>query len=111
MLRLVHPDGGGNTPARRRRHAPSPALSLTADEARHLRTAIRGIARSFGSLTKLAAAIGVPLGTLAKRRHQSAGLALAVARVAKVSLDVMLSGRLLDAGVCPACGGKRGGAA
>jgi hypothetical protein len=34
-------------------------------------------------------------------------LAVAVARVAKLSLDAMIAGRLTEAGVCIACGGKK----
>ncbi len=109
MIMLVHPSGGGNTPARRR-HCPSPTLSLTADEARHVHTAIRGVARTYGGIKALATALGVKEGTLASKRP-SAGLAVAVARIAGLSLDAMLTGRLTDAGTCPACGGKRVGGA
>ena|SRR6185437_15941255 len=110
MLRLVHPDGGDNVPSRRH-HTQSPQLSLTSEETRHLRTAIRGLAKTFGSVQALADAIGVKPGTLVPSRQLSAGIALAISRVTKVSVDVLLSGRLTDAGVCPACGAKRGGAA
>jgi hypothetical protein len=108
MLRLVHPSPGGNgppAPARRRR--PAPSLSLTEDEARHARTAIRGAARVLGSLAKLAALIGVRGTILTKKSRPHPGLVLAVSRVAKLSLDAMLSGKLVDAGTCPSCGAKR----
>lgn len=112
MLRLVHPPpaGQGSGAPTRRRGGPAPSLSLTPDEARAVRTAIRGAARTFGSLRKLAAAIGVGPAVLTKKTRPDPGLALAVARVAGLSLDAMLAGRLTDAGTCPACGAKRGGA-
>ena len=110
MLRLVHPapGGQGTDPPRRRKGLPSPSLSLTSDEARNVRTAIRGAARVLGSLVKLARAVGVKPGTLTGKGRPSAGLAVAVSRVAGLSLDAMLAGKLTDAGTCPTCGAKRG---
>jgi hypothetical protein len=110
MLRLVHPphEGQGIDPPRRRKRSFPAALYLTETEARHVRTAIRGAARVLGGLAKLAAAVGVRPTLLTPRRRPSPGLALAVSRVAGLSLDAMLAGRLVDAGTCPACGAKRG---
>jgi len=110
MLRLVHPGEGGNLPSSRR-HRPAFALSLTDTEARHVRVAIRNVARTFGSLRKLAAAIGARPNTFSKKHRPSAGLALAVARVAGISLDGMLRGTVQLADRCPACGAKREGGA
>jgi hypothetical protein len=106
MLRLVHPAPAGNVPAPSH-HRRSPALSLTDEEVRHVRAAVRGAARSFGSLQNLAAALGVGRKTLSAKHRPAAGLAVALARLTGLSLDAMLSGRLTEAGVCPACGGKR----
>jgi hypothetical protein len=57
-----------------------------------------------GGLGKLAAAIGVKPSTLSNKSRPSPGLALAVSRVAGVSLDAMLAGKLRDAGRCRTCG-------
>jgi hypothetical protein len=94
MPRLLHVvgQGQGTDPPRRRKGRPSPALSLTDTEARALRASIRNIARArFGTLRKLAAALGVRPDVLtSKRRRPSAALALAVARVADMSVDAVL---------------------
>jgi hypothetical protein len=62
-----------------------------------------------GSLVKLARAVGVKPSTLTSRKRPSAGLAVAVCRVAGLSFDAMLAGKLTDAGTCPSCGAKRAG--
>lgn len=111
MLRLVHPAPAGNGTAPSRRHYPSPLLFLTDDEASHVRAAIRGAARTFGSLTRLAEALGVTPSVLTRKRRPHPGLALAVARLTGLSLDAMLAGRLTEVGVCPSCGARRGGGA
>jgi len=112
MLRLVHPPPGGNgtdPPAPRRKGTRAPSLMLTPEEARHLRAAIRNIARAYGSLACLAAVIGVRPEVLAhKRRHPSAALALAVARAGGVTMEAVLSGAIADAGRCKACGHRPG---
>jgi hypothetical protein len=109
MLRLVHPAAGGQgtDPPKRRKGLRPASLSFTADEARNVRAAIRGAARTLGGLTKLAAAIGVCPRSLYGKRCPGPSVALAVARVAGLSLDAMLSGKLTDAGRCPTCGAKR----
>jgi hypothetical protein len=108
MLRLVHPAPAGNaTDPPKRKRGPAPALSLTAEEARHLRVATRNIARTHGSLRRLAAVLGVQPGTLSRTaRLPSAGLAVALARVHGLSIDALLSGKLVQAGSCPTCGAK-----
>jgi hypothetical protein len=101
MLHVVRsaPQSQGTAPSKRHRPRPSPSLSLTSDEARHLRASIRNIARvHFGTLRKLACAIGVAPRSLTRTGLPSAGLALAVARVSRVSLDAML-GRVALAAV------------
>jgi len=107
MLTLVHPARPGQDPPKRRRGSPAPSLSLTSDEARHLRAAIRNIAGGHGGLTRLAAKLGVAPTVLTRKRHPSPGLAVAVARELRLSVDALLSGKLTMAGTCPACGAKR----
>lgn len=85
MLRLVHPAPVGQAPARRRRGRRSPALSLSVEETRHLRAAIRNLARAFGTRACLADAIGVPPHTIDQAlyrnsKHPSAALALRIAK-------------------------------
>jgi hypothetical protein len=109
MLRLAHPAGGGqgpDPPTRRKGSRPA-ALSFSPEEAHNVRTAIRGAARTFGGLAALARKIGVRSNALHGRRMPGPGLALAVARVAGLSLDAMIAGKLTDAGKCPSCGAKR----
>lgn len=93
MSRILHLVGHGQDPPapRKRKGMPSPALYLTTAEASALRASIRNVARvRFGTLGKLAAAIGVSPGALTAKRRPSAALALAVARVADMSVDAML---------------------
>ena len=89
LLRIVG-QGQGTDPPKRRKGIPSPSLSLTHDEARAVRAAARNIARTYGSLRKLAAALGVCPDILTKRRRPSAGLAVALARVSHVSVETVL---------------------
>ncbi len=93
MLRLVPPvrEGQGTDPPVRRKGRPAPSLSLTPEEARAVRAAARNIARTYGGLRKLAAAIGVEPQTLTRKdKTPSAGLAVALARVSGLSVDVVL---------------------
>jgi hypothetical protein len=114
MLRIVHPPRGGNggdPPARRR--SRSTGLSLTSDEARHFRAAAKNTARAYGGLRCLADAMRVAFtslrhATYGSRRRPSAGLALALARAAGVSVESILSGALTAAGRCPTCGHRAG---
>jgi hypothetical protein len=93
VLRLVPPPG---TPSPNgRRGCPSPALSLTDDEDRHLRASIRNIARSYGSTQQLARALGLCHSALSVRRKRlSAAVAVALWRLTGVPLDVLLRGKL-----------------
>ncbi len=113
MLTLVHPLPGGNggsPPARRRKGIPAPSLSLTADEARHLRAAARNIARTrYGTLRKLAGALGIHPYILTRRKHPGPGLAVALWRLTGTPVEVLLSGKL--AAVPSPAPGKEGGAA
>src|SRR5262249_49540165 len=91
----------------KRKRGPAAALSLTAEEARHLRAATRNIARTHGSLRRLASVLGVGPNTLSRtNRLPSAGLAVALARLHGLSIDALLSGKLVRAGTCSTCGAK-----
>jgi hypothetical protein len=85
-------------PPRRPRGIPSPALSLTPEEVRHLRTSIRNIARRhFGTIAALARALKVNAGVLTRKRRQSPALAVALWRLTGISVEDMLSGKLAPA--------------
>jgi hypothetical protein len=93
MNRVVHPLRGGQgiDPPARRKGRPSPSLSLTEEEGRAVRAAIRNVARvRFGSLTKLAAALGVSPNVLTRKGRPHPGLAIALARVSDMSVDAVL---------------------
>ena len=112
LLRLVGA-GQGTEPPKRRRGFRAPSLSLTDEEARALRASIRNVARThFGTLRQLAAALGVDRSVLTSKDRPSPALALAVARVAGLSVDVVLGrvGLSVAGGGCPTCGVKTGGA-
>ena len=113
MLRLVHPAPAGQG-LRARKGRKSPALSLTADEKRHLAAALHNLRRAFGTWACLADAIGVREGLLTKAgaahgpRGGSPALALLVARTAGMSVEGVLTGSLSAAGRCEACGSRIG---
>src|SRR5271170_909202 len=103
LLRLVG-QGQGTDPPKRRKGHPSPALSLTAEEARAVRAAARNIARTrYGTLRKLAAALGVAPSSLTSKRGVGPALAVALARVSKMSVDAVLGWKPLA--VVPSPGG------
>src|SRR5262249_12352720 len=81
----------------------SAALRLSAEEARHVRTAILRIARAKGGFIPLALAIGIPTNTLyhaaRPRSRPSPGLAIRLAAVAKVPVEVLLGGKVVVAPV------------
>lgn len=111
MLRLVHPPppaGQGTDPPKRRKGFPSPALSLTAEESRHLGATIKNAGRAYGSLGCLASVVGVPVTTLRKTRRHGAALALRIARACGMSVEAVLGGKLSTMGRCPTCGSRVG---
>jgi hypothetical protein len=109
MLRLVHPAREGQeAPAPRRKGRPSPSFSLNDAEVRHLRAAIVNVARAYGSIGCLAAALGCNAGVLTRKRRPGPGLALAVARAAGMTVEAVLGGTLNPAGRCPSCGSRVG---
>jgi hypothetical protein len=105
MLTLVHPARDGQDPPKRRPPRAS-SLNLTSDEERQLRTVIRNVTPRHGALTQLAARLGVSPKALSPSRRLTPGLALALARDLRLSVDAMLSGKLTRVGKCPACGAK-----
>jgi hypothetical protein len=95
VVRPVVPGQVTDPPKRRRRGIPSPSLSLTPDEARCLRASVRGIARTrYGTLAKLAGALGVVPGILTRKRIPSPGLAVAVWRLTGIPVETLLSAKL-----------------
>lgn len=93
MLHVVRPapQGQGTDPPKRRHRGPSPALSLTHDEACAVRAAARNIARAqYGTLRKLAAALGVRPAILTRKKPPGAGLAVALARISGMTVDAVL---------------------
>lgn len=117
MLRLVHPTpvGQGADPPSRRKGCKSPSLSLTPEEGRRVRAALKNTAAAYGGLDVLAAVLGVSHGSLRAmasnaRRPLSGTLAIRLAKVAGVSVEAILTGALTAAGRCPTCGHRVGGA-
>jgi hypothetical protein len=105
-LRLV-PQGGEAPAPARRKGIPSPALSLTDEESRHLRAAIRNMARTFGGVAKLARTLGLGKAALGRsRRRLSPAVAVALWRLTGASLDVLLRPQLAAVpSPAPATGG------
>jgi hypothetical protein len=90
-LRLVPPPGEAPAPpARRHKGNPSPALSLSDDEVKHLRAATRNIARTFGSIRALARALGVDPGMLTRKKRPGPGLAVALWRLTGIPVETLL---------------------
>jgi hypothetical protein len=111
-LRLVRPpeEGQATRPPQGCRPA---ALFLTADEARHLRAAIKNAARAYGGMDVLASVIGVPTATLRrftgdKGRHPPGVLAIRVAKAAGMRVEAVLGPALNEAGRCSSCGSRIG---
>jgi len=94
-LALVPPPGAAPAASPRKRRGPSPALSLTAEEARVLRVSIRGLVKSrYGTIAKLARALKVHPNVLTHKGHPAAALAVALWRETGVPLEVLLRGKL-----------------
>lgn len=115
MLRLVRPapEGQGIGAPSRRKGARAPSLSLTAEEVRHARAALRNTARAYGGFACLAAVMGLTVDALHaasgnRGRNLSGTFALRLARAAGVSVEAVLTGVLGIAGRCPTCGHRAG---
>ena len=108
MLRLVHParEGQSTRPPKGSRAT----VTLTAEETRHARVALRNLSRAYGSWGCLAAAMEVPVHSLknAMRRPIGPGLAMRTARAAGMSVEAILTGQINAAGRCTACGSRVG---
>lgn len=112
MLRLVHPaPATDQEPPTRRRGSWSPALSLTDAEARHLRAALRNIARSYGGLAALARALNVSPDSLWRKGRLSPGLAVALWRLTRIPVETLLCGTLAAVPTPPTPPASSGGAA
>lgn len=113
MLRLVHPQREGQDPPSARRKGTKPdALSLTPEERRHVRAALRNTARAYGGLDVLAVVLEVPIKTLYRIGVPSRGIsgtfAIRLARAAGVSVEAVLTGAVVTAGRCVTCGHRPG---
>lgn len=113
MLRLVHPAprGQGTDPSIRRRKGTKPiALTLTREEQRHVRAALRNTARAYGGNDVLALVLDVPRltlhGFLKSNRTISGTFAIRLAKAAGVSVEALLSGTVADTSKCPTCGAR-----
>ncbi len=102
MSTIADPGHAGqptDPPERPERPTRYSVLRLTADEARAVRIAIRKVASAHpGSYVGLAVEIGIPTSTLyAAARptgRPSPGLAIRLAAIAKVPVEVLLGGKL-----------------
>ena len=81
---------------------------LDAEEQENVRIALRALRVRHGTLPVVAKAMGIPVKTLqriyAGKRRVQPGAAIAVARLAKVPVDDVLTGAFPKAGSCPVCG-------
>jgi len=101
--------GQGTRPSTPKGRRPA-ALSLTADERRHLGVSLRNLRRAYGSWACLADAMGgVHVDTLrgvayGRIRSGSPAIALAAARAGHTTVEAVLTGKLTDAARCHSCG-------
>jgi hypothetical protein len=87
---------------------PRASSDLTPEEMSRVRICLRFLVCRFGTIAKLANAMGANAWTvryaMSKRGHPSAGIALRAARAAGVPLEDVLAGRWPVEGACPHCG-------
>jgi DNA-binding XRE family transcriptional regulator len=98
----------GSKTWRREQRAPKTTLrpcELTLAEQHNVRAMVLKLRAQYSSWKALAAALGINRITVVRaqpgKQPPTVGIALRVARLMKVSVDDVLSGRL---GVCPNCG-------
>jgi hypothetical protein len=107
MLRLVPPPGTGQEARRPRRRTHLP-LPLTDTERAQFRTVLRNLRAAYGTWECLAAATDVSANVLCSvatgKMPASGNLILIVARVAGMTVERVLCGKLDVAGRCPTCG-------
>jgi hypothetical protein len=81
---------------------------LTDQERASVRRALLFLRTQIGGTAKLAAALGLPFATashlLGSKGKPGAGVAIRVARLAKVPVDTVLAGEWPPEGACPHCG-------
>jgi len=84
------------------------ATDLTQAEQAHVRTALKFLHVRCGTWATLAKVLRFGESTISEvavgRKAAGPVLAFRVARLAKVSVDDVLSGRFPEPGTCPACG-------
>lgn len=101
MPRVAHPATGGQAVDPPEARTRSSALRLTPEEARAVKVAIRKVAAARGGYIALAVRIGIPPSTLyhAARpgSRPSPGLAIRLAAVAGVPVEVLLGGKVVVA--------------
>lgn len=111
QLYLIPPDGGQGEGAPKRRRRPSTCVSLTPQQRKRLRAALRNLRATYGTWKRLAEAMDVSILSLrgiAKGRDPgSPAMALRAAKAAGTTVDQLLGG-LVVADRCPTCGGTRG---
>jgi hypothetical protein len=85
-------------------------LTLTPDETRHLRAALKNTAAAYGGFDVLASVMGLRVETLYQVAHRRPGgtFAIRLARAAGMTVEAVLSGALNPAGRCPTCGSRVG---
>jgi hypothetical protein len=84
------------------------AGALTPEEQECVRVALRVLRVRFGTFVKVAQAMGTRERNVTKwaspKGRPGAGVALAVARLAGVRVDAVLTGTFPEPGACPLCG-------
>jgi len=84
---------------------------LSADEHRNLRQVLKNLRLRYGSWSCLGEVMGIRPGSLAaaatRNGHGSAAIALRAARAAGSTVEAVLAGKLIPAGVCPTCGAAK----
>lgn len=112
MLRLVRSQNDGQDPPTHRSGTKPAALTLTREEQRHTRAALRNAARAYGGVDVLAVVLELPRLTLygfcKEKRTIPGTFAIRLARAAGVSVEAVLTGAPVMAGRCPACGHRPG---
>jgi hypothetical protein len=89
-------------------NAPRRSSDLTPEEQANVKAALRFLWKRYGTLQKLAEAMGAKRGTvklaMGRRGGVSAGIALRAARVAGVGVEDVFRGAWPILGTCPYCG-------
>jgi len=107
MPRVTHPAPQGQETDPPEPKPRSAAFKLTPEEAQRVRTAVRKVANARGGFIALAVAMGVSTSIVYHaanpKRRPSLAFAVRLAEVAKVPVEVILSGKLA---VAPAVIGR-----